>query len=212
MYKILNLYCGLGGNRKLWQNCKVTAIENNKEIAKLYQTYYPQDTVIVGDAHKYLLEHISEHFDLIWSSPPCPTHSQLKIAAVFSGRGTNKPVYPDMRLYQEIILLKYFANRKTKWVVENVDPYYSTLIKPQVIINRHCFWSNFYIPKRNFKEENKVEFIEGGAVHYGFDLRNEEIKSIKKRVLLRNLVNPEIGLYILQESLKRKTPLFNFNY
>ena len=212
MYKILNLYCGLGGNRKLWQNCEVTAIENNKEIAKLYQTYYPQDTVIVGDAHKYLLEHISAHFDLIWSSPPCPTHSQLKIAAVFSGRGTNKPVYPDMRLYQEIILLKYFANRKTKWVVENIDPYYSTLIKPQAIINRHCFWSNFYITKRNFKEENKVEFIEGGAVHYGFDLRNEEIKSIKKRVLLRNLVNPEIGLYILQESLKGKTPLFNFNY
>ena len=31
--KVLNLYAGIGGNRKLWPDyCKVTAIENNKEI------------------------------------------------------------------------------------------------------------------------------------------------------------------------------------
>jgi len=33
--KILNLYAGIGGNRKLWNgDIEVTAIENNPEIAK----------------------------------------------------------------------------------------------------------------------------------------------------------------------------------
>jgi len=74
--KILNLYCGIGGNRKLWQGHEITAVENNEQIAKIYQDYFPDDKVVVGDAHQYLLEHFEE-FDFIWSSPPCPTHSQL---------------------------------------------------------------------------------------------------------------------------------------
>jgi len=71
MIKILNLYAGIGGNRKLWpdQEIEVTAIENNKSIAKIYKDFFPNDTVIVGDAHQYLLEHYKE-FDFIWSSPP----------------------------------------------------------------------------------------------------------------------------------------------
>jgi DNA (cytosine-5)-methyltransferase 1 len=31
--KILNLYAGIGGNRKLWNDMPVTAIENDKAIA-----------------------------------------------------------------------------------------------------------------------------------------------------------------------------------
>ena len=31
--KILNLYCGIGGNRRLWGNDhEVTAVENNEKI------------------------------------------------------------------------------------------------------------------------------------------------------------------------------------
>ncbi len=66
--KILNLYAGIGGNRKLWgDEHEVTAIENNKEIAKIYQDFFPNDKVIVTDAHQYLLDHYKE-FDFIWSS------------------------------------------------------------------------------------------------------------------------------------------------
>ena len=32
--KILNLYAGIGGNRKLWKDVQVTAVELNSEIAK----------------------------------------------------------------------------------------------------------------------------------------------------------------------------------
>ncbi|KKL95901.1 hypothetical protein LCGC14_1849900, partial [marine sediment metagenome] len=52
--KVLNLYAGIGGNRQLWpKECEVTAIENNKEIAKIYQDFFPDDKVIVTDAHQY---------------------------------------------------------------------------------------------------------------------------------------------------------------
>ena len=67
--KILNLYCGIGGNRKLWGDHKVTAIEINEDRAKIYQDFFPNDNVVVGDAHQYLLDHYKE-FDFIWSSPP----------------------------------------------------------------------------------------------------------------------------------------------
>lgn len=73
--KILNAYAGIGGNRKLWGDSHdITAVEYDPKIAAIYQDLFPNDTVIVGDAHQYLLEHYQE-FDFIWCSPPCPTHS-----------------------------------------------------------------------------------------------------------------------------------------
>ena len=46
--KVCNLYCGIGGNRKLWQDVEVTAVEQDKDIAAVYQSFFPDDTVIVG--------------------------------------------------------------------------------------------------------------------------------------------------------------------
>ena len=44
--KILNLYAGLGGNRKLWgDEHTVHAVEKNKEIREYYKQHYPNDTV-----------------------------------------------------------------------------------------------------------------------------------------------------------------------
>ena len=140
--KVLNLYAGLGGNRKNWPDyCQVTAVENNPEIAAAYAGFYPDDTVLVGDAHKFLLNNYGD-FDFIWSSPPCPTHSR----AAFNARGSDmsyKKKYPDMSLYQEIIFLNHYF--KGKWVVENVIPYYKPLI-PGNLISRHLFWSALFIP------------------------------------------------------------------
>ena len=134
--KVLNLYAGLGGNRKDWKDVDVTAVENNPEIAKIYQKFFPEDKVIVTDAHQFILEHYKE-FDFIWSSPPCQSHSKMNL-------GTRHKIirYPDMSLYQEIIFLKHFF--KGLWVVENVNPYYSALMEFQKA-DRHLFWSNFTI-------------------------------------------------------------------
>ena len=124
--KALNLYAGIGGNRKLWQNVEVTAVELNPDIALIYQDFFPDDKVIVADAHQYLLEHFKE-FDFVWSSPPCPSHSQMgRLRALSDCKGTgtykSKPRYPDMKLYEEILLLKHYF--KGKWCVENVIAYY----------------------------------------------------------------------------------------
>jgi|TARA_R100001530_G_scaffold2201_3_gene3673 hypothetical protein len=58
--KVLNAYCGIGGNRKLWQDVEVTAIENNLDIANIYKDFFPKDKVYVEDAHQYLLDHYQE--------------------------------------------------------------------------------------------------------------------------------------------------------
>ena len=148
--KVLNLYAGIGGNRKLWKNVEVTAIENNENIALAYSYFFPNDNVIITDAHQYLLKHFKE-YDFIWSSPPCPTHSSIRnIAGV--GNEQNEIVYPDMNLYQEIIMLQQYAWHKPKWVIENVKSYYPPLIKPQEL-ERHYLWSNFIIPKKIFRNE-----------------------------------------------------------
>lgn len=199
--KVLNLYAGIGGNRKLWpENIKVTAVEYKEDIASIYQSFYPQDKVVVTDAHEYLLKHYGE-FDFIWSSPPCPSHSRIN-----TDGHTRKANYPDMRLYQEIIVLgnNWF---KGKWVVENVIPYYKPLIMPTIILDRHCFWSNFWIWKIPTIPEIPIS-NQSINDRFGFSLK--DVKVDNKRQILRNLVNPEIGLHIFNSmnNQERQIKLF----
>ena len=190
--KILNLYAGIGGNRKLWgDEHEITAVEYRQDIAEVYKDFFPNDKMIIADAHEYLL-HNYKNYDFIWSSPPCPSHSDIRRCGVH--RGQNKAIYPDMTLYQEIILLKHFANKDTQYIVENVIPYYEPLIKPDTILARHYFWNNFKVP--GVKIGNvKHQSISGGHTVYGINIKNTNIED--KRKALRNLVNPEIGLHIL---------------
>jgi DNA (cytosine-5)-methyltransferase 1 len=209
--KILNLYAGIGGNRKLWQDVEVTAIELNPQIAKIYQDFFPNDKIIVDDAHQYLLDHFKE-FDFIWSSPPCPSHSRLRKGLSCTVGGA-KPIYPDMKLYEEILLLKHYFNGK--WCVENVMSYYEPLIKPHEI-QRHYFWSNFNIMQRNFSKDG---INLSGAEGYGVESTEEQINRLQeklgmnldvykldKRTALRNCVNPHLGLHILNESKRNIQP------
>jgi DNA (cytosine-5)-methyltransferase 1 len=63
---VLNLYAGLGGNRKLWKNVDVVAIESDPKIAAVYEKLHPEDDVFVEDAHTLLLD-VFDQFDFIWS-------------------------------------------------------------------------------------------------------------------------------------------------
>ena len=196
--RILNAYAGIGGNRRLWGDThEITAIEYKPEIAKIYQDFFPNDKVIIADAHQYLLEHFKE-FDFIWSSPPCPSHSKIRNQAGV-GCGQNEPIYPDMKLYEEIIFLQYFC--KAKYCVENVVGYYKPLIPPQEI-NLHYFWTNFFIPKlpqttrNHFSNKKTLELLKG------FDLSAYRIKD--KIKILRNCVEPETGKYVLDRAIKQE--------
>ena len=206
--KILNLYAGIGGNRKLWDkehlgfDVDITAVELNPQIAKIYQDFFPNDKVIVADAHQYLLEHFKE-FDFIWSSPPCPTHSRFN--NISNLRGGCK--YPDMALYQEIIYLKHWF--KGKWCVENVISYYEPLIKPYELAS-HYFWANFHISARenitrNIRGEECHHRIKEFSEEYGMDL-SKYTDVPDRRKIIKNCVEPETGLHILRESIRNIHP------
>jgi DNA (cytosine-5)-methyltransferase 1 len=204
--KILNLYACLGGNRYKWDDVakeagieiEVTAVELDQEAARLYQERFPNDIVIVADAHQYLLDHYKE-FDFIWSSPPCPTHSKAR----YWGFGKNglKPEYPDMKLYEEIIFLKYHFFGK--WVVENVNPYYEPMFNP-VIRERHTYWANFYIP-HNISNRNDTALVQASRLKDLCDFHDYDFKKYKgeQRILkmARNLVDYEAGKTILETAL-----------
>jgi len=192
--KVLNLYSCLGGNRYKWQNCDVTAVELDPVLAELYQERFPNDTVIVADAHQYLLDHYKE-FDFIWSSPPCPSHSRMRKTNTGEGERKSPATYPDMKLYQEIIFLDNFFDGK--YCVENVIPYYEPLIHAQER-GRHLYWTNFKLPTdlgdrkaKNFiysKVSELSKFHDYDFTKYKGTQRLDKIA--------RNLVDYEAGLTI----------------
>jgi DNA (cytosine-5)-methyltransferase 1 len=205
--KILNLYACLGGNRYKWDevaDIEVTAVELDKEAAKLYQERFPNDTVIVADAHQYLLDHYKE-FDFIWSSPPCPTHSRVRISQ--KNRETFVAKYPDMKLYQEIIFLE--NHFKGKYCVENVLPYYEPLI-PAKKRGRHLYWTNFNLPNNVHERKMFKNMIEVGSIKelsefHDYDFTNYK-GSQRLNKIARNLVDYEVGKTILEivVGIKRK--------
>lgn len=126
--------------------------------------------------------------------------------------GKTNPIYPDMRLYEEVILLKHHF--KGKWVVENVMAYYEPLIKPQKI-GRHWYWSNFNIvnievkpsrisqqSKEYSKSPTRIYKASDFEELYGYDL--SKYKEVDKRLLLRNCVEPKTALHIFKCAFKEK--------
>jgi len=201
--KILNLYSCLGGNRYKWDevadNLEITAVELDPELAKLYKERFPNDNVIVADAHQYLLDNYKE-FDFVWSSPPCPSHSRAR----YWGFGVNGkiPTYPDMKLYQEIIFLQYHC--KGKYVVENVIPYYEPMFNP-IKRDRHLYWTNFKLPnklsERHFngmgKSKNELDKL---CKFHDYDFRKYKGSQLLNKIG-RNLVDYEAGRTILETAL-----------
>lgn len=205
-YRILNLYACLGGNRYKWDDVakdnnldiKVTAIELDTDIAKVYSERFPNDIVIVTDAHEYLLNNY-KNFDFIWSSPPCPSHSRIRHSQ--KNRHSFTAIYPDLKLYEEVIFLENYFNGK--YCVENVMPYYEPLI-PAKKRGRHLYWTNYDLPKvlsnRKFdgtmcKTENEHEKLE--------KFHDIKVKNSLGgyRDVLRNLVDYEAGKTIFQHAL-----------
>jgi len=198
--KILNLYACLGGNRYKWDevtDVEVTAVEWDEELARLYQERFPNDKVIVADAHQYLLDHYQE-FDFIWSSPPCPTHSRFNV----SMKTKREMKYPDMNLYQEIIFLNNFFDGK--YVVENVIPYYKPLIEAKER-NRHLYWTNFNLPNIVSKRKNPAlgsikNEVKAFSEFHDYDFRKYKGEQRMDKIA-RNLVDYEAGKTILETAI-----------
>jgi DNA (cytosine-5)-methyltransferase 1 len=206
-FKVLNLYACLGGNRYKWDevaeeagiDMKVTAVELDPEAARLYQERFPNDTVIVADAHQYLLDHYKE-FDFIWSSPPCPSHSRVRISQ--KTRENFKAIYPSMMLYEEIIFLdNYFDGN---YVVENVIPFYEPLIQAKKR-GRHLYWTNFNFPTDIGERKTNNNMIAKGNVKQLSEFHDYDFKKYKGtqsvQKMARNLVDYEAGRTIFETAL-----------
>lgn len=208
MIKILNLYACLGGNRYKWDEVaeiEVTAVELDPEAARLYKERFPNDIVVVADAHQYLLDHYKE-FDFIWSSPPCPSHSRARYWSSSNYETTTEAIYPDMKLYQEILFLQHYY-KTGKWCVENVIPYYEPLIQAQKR-GRHLYWANFNLPNdlkdRRFAISSSKQELKGLCVFHNYDFNKYKgEQSVLK--MARNLVDYEAGKTILQRALNVKS-------
>ena len=200
--KILNLYACLGGNRYKWDevtDVEVTAVEYDPELAKLYQERFPNDKVVVADAHQYLLDHYKE-FDFIWSSPPCPTHSRVRITQ--KNEDFYVPKYPDMSLYQQVIFLE--NHFEGKYCVENVIPYYEPLIPAQKR-HRHLYWTNFILPsKLTFRKQATIGIgtneVKKLCEFHNYDFYKYKGKQPTNKIA-RNLVDYEAGKTILETAL-----------
>lgn len=215
--KVLNLYACLGGNRYKWDevaDIEVTAVELDPEAARLYQERFPNDIVIVADAHQYLLDHYKE-FDFIWSSPPCPTHSRAAFGSRKSDKSNHKPVFPNMTLYEEVIFLEHYYDGK--YCVENVIPYYQPLIPAQKR-GRHLYWTNFKLPvdlneRKSVSMESKDEVRQWCKFH-DYDFRQYKGEQRINKIA-RNLVDYEAGktifeiaIGIINKSNIKQTELF----
>ena len=198
--KILNLYAGLGGNRKLWgEEHQITAVEIFPSIAAVYKKQYPRDQIIIGDAIKYLRKYYAA-YDLICASPPCHSHSRM------NGKN-HKEKFPDLDIYSMILFLNRYY--KGKYCIENVIPWYKPLIEPSVKLGRHYFWSNFPIPFKEFDKYDKRQIqeikIKGLADRRGISMDLvQEVKDkswdrnhSQRQTCLRNMLDPLIGEYIL---------------
>jgi DNA (cytosine-5)-methyltransferase 1 len=226
--KILNLYACLGGNRYKWDEVaqdanieiEVTAVEWDEDLARLYQERFPNDIVIVADAHQYLLDHYKE-FDFIWSSPPCPSHSRARYWNSSNYETTTEAIYPDMMLYQEILFLQHYY--KGKWIIENVIPYYEPLIQAKKI-GRHLYWTNFILPnnlnERKYrisgnKQNPQKDELKNLCVFHDYDFQNYKGKQSVIKIA-RNLVDYEAGrtifetaLGIIRKSNTKQTSIFD---
>lgn len=204
MKKVLNLYAGVGGNRMLWDGVEVTAVEFNPSIAAVYKDLYPNDEVVVGDAHEFLrLNH--RDFDFIWASPPCQSHSKVRKIGLEKKDGSlaYDELFPDMKLWQEILFLQHHS--KTDWVVENVVPYYKPLIQPSMFIGNHYYWSNkFFLDCGVDKFRNHNGSVDSLQSHKKIDLSKYRFEGITKEQVLRNMVEPDAGLYIFDSITKQK--------
>ena len=219
--KILNLYACLGGNRYKWNevtdNIEVTAVELDSELAKLYQERFPNDKVIVADAHQYLLDHYKE-FDFIWSSPPCPSHSRARYWNSSNYDTTTDAIYPDMKLYEEILFLQHYF--KGKFVVENVIPYYEPLIQAKKR-GRHLYWTNFNLPTD--LKDRRIQIGAGkNELNRLCEFHKIDVSSyVGKQSLIkiaRNLVDYEAGrtifetfLGITRKANEKQTSIFDYD-
>ena len=216
-FRILNMYAGIGGNARLWRkvakenglNIIIDHVEINPDLCKELERLFPYDNVFNTDAHKFLeflaRENDLNKYDIIWSSPPCQTHSRMNR---INSKKYHKSSYIDPSLYQQIILLKY--NFNGIYFVENVKPYYG-IIFDGVEIGRHVIWSNIDVNDIGFRYNKKLFDLSIEDLQKEYDIKLskniylEYPKGHDPKQVYRNAVHPKLGELIFKRAINRNT-------
>ncbi len=181
--KVLNLYAGVGGNRELWENVEVDAVDNNLERISIYEDNFPKDGVFLKDVNDYLDDVDLNKYHFIWASPPCQTHSIMM-------RFQDYNHSPDLNsLYGLMIDLKQKYDYQGKWAIENVTPryglIYGTAFPIPVKLGRHYIWANYPIESKDFP--------------------SDDVKNMQKGGIERIRMNPNIGLYVFKQAFAQQS-------
>ena len=108
-------------------------------------------------------------------------------------------MFPDMKLFEEILFLQY--NFKGKYVVENVIPFYEPLIAAKKR-GRHLYWTNFNLPGNIGERKIFSNMIETGNIKQLSEFHDYDFTKYKGEQRLnkiaRNLVDYEVGKTILE--------------
>jgi len=225
MIRILDLFCGVGGVARGFQNFLLDngiefeyyAIDIDKRVLKAHKLLNPYSKTICRDAWSIDDKEFKE-FDLIWASPPCETHSKSRFLNINA-----KPTKPDMRLYN---LIERLWSLNMPFIVENVEPYYRPPIKPIVKVGRHVLWSNlcikpFKLNLQNFMDvkDDIHKLIKYHEIPFELSIKLLKILKKKTRDALRDMVHWRIAYNIAKQvipqvikgKLMPQTKLFVFS-
>ncbi len=209
MIKILDLFCGLGGVARGFQEYLIEknikfeyyAVDIDFKILLTHKILNPKSITIKKDAYSLRDEELKE-YDFIWASPPCETHSHLNF---YNWNNPKKFKPPDMRLYK---LIKRLHILNIPFIVENVKPYYKPPIKPCTKIGRHILWSNISLKpfKVNLPNNftNVKDDVKRLADYHELDITiAHKIKKIlgisKTKAVLRDMVHWRIAYKIAEQ-------------
>ena len=197
--KILILFSGIGGMSRDWQSHNITYVELDSEIYNVGKSLFPKQEWINDDAIHYVENQDLSDFDVIFSTPPCTTHS-------LQNRFHKTKKVPDYTTLFGISAMLSYYYPNIPHIIENTSSMYSLKNFPQKVakVGRHFIWSNCDIESAKFDTTDLARLSKNQLLRlYGFDDKLQlPGNKLRKRQIVRNILEPEIANYLLEQITK----------
>jgi len=165
------------------------AVDNDRKVLQVHSLLNPHSKTVLEDAWLISDDRLLQ-YDFVWASPPCESHS------VLCWKRKDKPK-PDMRLWW---LIRRLRKLKVPFIVENVRPYYGTILKPTAKAGRHLLWSNLSL--KSVQLNSNVTFYD---IHNRRDALVEYhglpgwVARVATRDMLRDMMHPQLSYKLAKQ-------------